>query len=636
MTAKDLSTPWLAALLGLTIGLPMTTARADGPTPIPIRSVRGLDGKSIGLEAPEGGATALVLYSSECPISNGYSPTLNELVDAFPASRLTLVGLCVDPDLGDEQLVEHAREYGLKFPVARDRDGSIAARLGAKVTPEAFVIDHTGAIRYHGRIDDQYADRGQRNAHPEHADLRGAIEAVLAGRPVAAPYVEAVGCPLPEPVAAARTEATYTRDVAAILQRNCQVCHRPGQVGPFPLMTYEQARKRADDVAAVVEDRRMPPWKPVPGVGPAFKHDKSLSADAIDTLVAWAEAGAPEGDPADLPPPRDFPEGWTLGTPDLVLEPAGEFAIPASGDDIYRCFVIPTDLPADVDLSAIEYRPGNSRVVHHLLAYIDTSGQARRRDSADEGPGYSCFSGPGIEVHGDLGGWAPGNEPNFLPEGVGRKLPRKADVVVQVHYHPSGKPETDRTRLGLYFSKSPIKQVLHWSWAANPRMKLPAGASNTEIQAKWTAPVDLIGYAVTPHMHLLGRDMSMAIIAPDGRRQELVRIDDWDFNWQNTYYFREPVEIPKGSTLEVVAHYDNSAGNPRNPNDPPEDVKWGEATTDEMSIGFLGVTMKGQDLTRPGARDELADIFRKQMEDERKKYEERGRRRDQGKPDASN
>jgi hypothetical protein len=400
-------------------------------------------------------------------------------------------------------------------------------------------------------------------------------------------------------------------------------------------LTYEQASKRAKDIARVVGDRHMPPWKPVPGFGPQLKHQKSLSEKEVATIVSWAEGGAPEGDPADLPPPAKFSDDWSLGTPDLVLEPAEDFRVPATGEDIYRCFVIPTDLPRDVDIAAVEFQPGNRRVVHHVLCYVDTTGQGRKRDEADPGPGYSCFSGPGVEIHGDLGGWAPGNEPNFLPESIGRTLPRKADVVMQVHYHASGKPESDRTRVGIYFSRKPIKQIMHWSGALNPGMKLPPGQSNTEIKAAWPVPIDLVGYAVTPHMHLLGRDMTMTLKLPDGRTLDLVKIDDWDFQWQNTYYFEQPIEIPKGSVLQVVAHYDNSAQNPRNPNHPPKEVAWGEATTDEMCVGFLAVTKKDQDLTRPGEKDDVLEIFHKQREEMRKQYEEKRKEREkQDRPKA--
>ena len=453
--------------------------------------MRGLDGRQVDLRAPNDGFSVLIFYSSECPISNAYSPTLDSLFGTFPAKRVKWVGICVDPDLSDADLKAHARDFNLKFPVVRDRHGAFAAKIGATMTPEAFVVDADGRVRYHGRIDDQFAKRMVRNANPAGNELKDALTALLKGDEVKAAHVAAVGCPIPEFKAPA-VAPTYSKEVARILQQNCRECHRKGQVGPFALDTYEQARKRAEDIAAVVEDRLMPPWKAAPNVGPKFKHDRSLSAQDIATLASWAEAGAPEGNPADLPPQRKFPVDWTLeGGPDLILDIGTDFQVPAAGGDIYRCFVVPTSLPKDEYISGIEYQPGNRRIVHHVLAYVDTKGEARKKDDAEPGPGYSCFSGPGVEIHGDLGGWAPGNQPTQLEDGIGRSLPRNADVIVQVHYHPDGKVEVDRTRIGLRFSRKPIRQTLHWNAALNLDMKLPYGESNTEIQASWPVPVDL-------------------------------------------------------------------------------------------------------------------------------------------------
>jgi len=626
---------WGFAWLGLAAPLAGVAAPALAAAPgrVELRAQRGPDGRTVELKAPEGGATALIFYSPECPISNAYSPTLNRLVDELPADRVRFVGVCVDPDLSDDDVRTHLKDFGLKFPVVRDRHGTLAAKVGASVTPEAIVIDDQGRVRYTGRIDDQFAARGKANANPATHELSDALAAVLAGREVPVARVVAVGCPLPEP-AKPDSPPTYAKDVARILQKNCQECHRKGQVGPFSLETYEQARKRADDIATVTEDRTMPPWKPTPGVGPKFKHDRSLSAADVATLAAWAAGGTPLGDPADLPPAPQFSDDWALGTPDLVIEPPADFAIPAEGGDVYRCFVVPTSLPKDMYISAIEYRPGNRRVVHHMLAYVDTSGQGRKRDEADPGLGYECFSGPGVEIHGDLGGWAPGNEPSRLPDGVGRSLPKGADVIVQVHYHPNGKPETDRSRIGLHFARKPIKQVLHWGFAIppfdaekdRPKLNLPAGNSNIEVKGGWRVPVDLQAFAVTPHMHLLGRDIALSVTYPDKRTEELIKIDDWDFAWQNTYYFEKPVDLPKGSVVKLIAHFDNSSSNPRNPNKPPKAVSWGEATTDEMCIGFIAVTKKGQDLTQPGQKDDLLQIFRKQEEEGLKRLQEEAKK----------
>jgi mono/diheme cytochrome c family protein len=593
---------------------------------LPKQPLRGIDGRRIDLTAPTHGTLAIIFYSTECPISNSYSPTLATLVDTFAGKPAKWLGVCVDPDLSDSEVAAHARDFGLKFPIVRDRYGSLARRLGAKKTPESFLIDDVGKIRYHGRIDDQFVDRRKRNANPSGSELKDAIAALLNGKTVTNEYVEAVGCPLPE-VAAAKARPTYSKDIAPILQKNCQECHRPGQVGPFSLETFDQARKRASDIVAVVENRTMPPWKAAPHIGVKFKDARTLSDDEIATLVAWSETDAPEGSTADLPSPPKFPDDWQLGTPDLVVDIGADFQVPAGGDDIYRCFVVPTHLDKDQYVAAVEYRPGNRSVVHHMLAFVDVSGKARERDQAEAGPGYTCFGGPGEPIHGGLGGWAPGNLPTFLPDGIGRSMPKQSDVIVQMHYHPRGKPETDRSKIGLYFSKKPVQQVMHWGFVINPGLELPPGESNIEIKAAWDVPVDVTAHAVTPHMHLLGRDMLMSVKFPDGRVQDLIKVPDWDFNWQYTYHFEQPLDIPKGSVVSLVAHYDNSDSNPRNPHKPPVLVKWGEATTDEMCIGFLGLTKKGQDLTKPGEKDDFVDILRKQQEELREKYEKQSRDR---------
>ncbi len=406
---------------------------------------------------------------------------------------------------------------------------------------------------------------------------------------------------------------TYTKDVAPILYTHCLACHRKGQVAPFGMETYEQVRKRASDISNVVEDRIMPPWKAARHFGVKLARDRSLSDAEIATIQKWVDAGAPEGNAADLPPTPQFPEGWTLGPPDLVVDIGTDFQIPAAGEDIYRCFVIATDLPKDVYVSAAVHRPGNTRVVHHILSYVDTTGEARKKDAADALAGYPGFSGPGVETHGDLGGWVPGTVNSMMPDGFGRSLPKKADIIVQVHYHPDGKPETDRTQLALYFSRKPVKRTVHRAGAWNPALELsPEGpnASALEVKASWTIPVDVIAFACAPHMHLLGHDMTLSLRYPDGRRQDLIRVDDWDFNWQLAYRFATPMILPKGTILDVVAHYNNTAGNPRNPNSPPKVVRWGEATTDEMCIGFIMLAKKDQDLTRDGEKDDLVKLIK--------------------------
>ncbi len=405
---------------------------------------------------------------------------------------------------------------------------------------------------------------------------------------------------------------TYARDVAPIVQAKCQNCHRRHQVGPFPLETYEQARKRAADIAAVTEERSMPPWKPTRGIGPRLKHDQSLTHAELAILAAWAEGGAPLGDIKEMPTPPKYAEGWKLGPPDLILEPTEAFPVSASGPDVYRCFVLPTNLRRDGFLEAIDYAPGDRGVVHHLIAYMDTTGRARILDDAAAGPGYPTTSGPMIEAD-ELSFWMAGSEAHRLPDGIGIHLQAQADIVLQIHYHPNGRAALDRTRVGLYFSKKPVKQAMHWNNATNYRFRLPAGKNNIEVKANWFVPVDLEALAVCPHMHSLGHDMQMSVKLPSGKTRTLIEIADWDPSWQGSYYFHDRIPLPAGSVVQVVSHYDNSA-HPRNPSHPPRNVEVGPNADDEMCVGYIAVVKKGQDLTMPGSRDDLYQTFVRQRE----------------------
>jgi hypothetical protein len=453
---------------------------------------------------------------------------------------------------------------------------------------------------------------------------RGALLASLAGG--AAEVAEVAEQPDPEE----GDIPTFTRDIAPLLQAHCQECHRPGQIGPFPLVTYEDARPHGFDLATVTLDRRMPPWLASPDFGDVpFRHDRSLTEEQVETFQAWADAGMPEGDPEDLPPAPEFSEGWVLGEPDVIIEMPEPFEIPAGGLDIHRCFVIPNPLPEDAEIIGIEYKPGNPRVVHHVLGYIDVSGQAREKDAEDALAGYECQGGPMIDIRGDLGGWAPGANPDILPEGIGRILPKGSDLVMQVHYHPSGKPETDVTRVGLHLAPKdrPIKKALHWWAAGNTDFRIPAGEKSFEVVADTLPlPCDVEVHAVSPHMHLLGTDMTMYAETPSGDRVDLIRIDRWDFNWQLQYMLERPVLLPEGSVVKAIAHYDNSEDNPNQPVEAPVEVGFGDWTTDEMCFGFFAVTKVGQDLTS-GDPDDLHLLFRKQLDEAYREMERERRSR---------
>ncbi len=378
---------------------------------------------------------------------------------------------------------------------------------------------------------------------------------------------------------------TYTKDIAPILNEHCAACHRPGEIGPFSLLTYADASKRADFIAEITSDRRMPPWKADPGVV-HFRGERRLAADEIQLIAEWAAAGAPEGDAAAAPTPPEFSDGWQLGEPDMVLKMPKPFEISEGGNDVYRCFVVPIPIEEDRMVSAVEFRAGNARVVHHAIMFLDSNGQGRKLDGKDGQPGFPCFGGPGIVPTGGLGAWAPGAMPHPLPEGLAKYIRKGSDLVMQVHYHPTGKPETDQSVVGLHFAKAPTERVVTGVAILQTDLKIPAGAAHCHVRASsQRLPADVHVMGISPHMHNLGKQIRVVAVDPTGRRvAPLITIKDWDFNWQGAYEFERPIRLPKGSRFRVEAVYDNSAENPNNPNDPPKEVKWGEGTNDEMCL----------------------------------------------------
>ena len=384
-----------------------------------------------------------------------------------------------------------------------------------------------------------------------------------------------------------QAEVTYSEHIAPILQRQCQVCHRQGEVAPFALTEYRQAKAWATEIAEYSKARLMPPWKPVHGYG-SFKNERRLTDKEIQLIVEWAKNGAPSGDLTKTPPNPKFHEGWVLGEPDYIFEMPVEYEIEPEGEDEYRHFIIPTNFDTDMYVQAVDVQPGNRRTVHHVIPYLDTKGQARELDAKDPKPGYvTGGTGPGIDADGSLGGWAPGVTPSVLPEGVGYLLPKGADIVMQVHYYRTGHVEYDQSRMGLYFNKTEETTPLRIGAAINNKFVIPAGEAKYAVTASEQVKKDSYLLATMPHMHLLGRDMRIIAQLPTGDPVDLIWIQDWDFNWQDIYHFRKPIFIPAGSEISLVAHFDNSPTNPYNPHDPPIPVGWGDKTTDEMCIGFI-------------------------------------------------
>jgi peroxiredoxin len=554
-------------------------------------------------------AIAIVFLSFECPVSKSYSAPLSETAKEFEKFGVTFWGLTTNEDESAADVARHAKQFDLPFPVFKDDRLRAAQALAADITPEVFVLDGNFTLRYRGRIDDMYSERLKKHAKIEDYNLRQTLAELVTGRPVSKPATLAVGCPImrEERPIAKDGKVTYHRDVQPILQKHCQECHRPGEVGPFSLMTYKQAVNWAQDIKDYTKRREMPPWKISEGV--AFQNERKMTEQEIKTLTAWVDGGTPKGDPKDAPKPREFPSGWRLGTPDLVLSPDDDFVLGPSGKDVFRCFIMPTKLPEDKYVAAVEMRPGNPQIVHHLLLFVDTKGygrlleksaQEKERDNPpidehsglplkfDRGPGYSRTMGIGFLPRTGLLGWAPGIQPRYMPEGVGFPLPKNSDIIMQVHYHRNGRSEKDRTQVGLYFAKEKSKHPYQAGAITGYFFTIPAGDENYKVTGNAWAAKDFTMLAITPHMHLLGKSISLTMTPPDGPEQKLMAVNHWDYNWQEMYFLKEPIQVKAGTKFHLEATFDNSDKNPLNPFSPPRRVTVGEQTTNEMCFVFLG------------------------------------------------
>jgi len=414
--------------------------------------------------------------------------------------------------------------------------------------------------------------------------------------------------------AAPASQPTFTEQVAPIIFQNCVACHRPGEAAPFSLMTYDQVRKHGRQIAEVTGSKFMPPWHAEAG-HVAFLNPRVLTAEQIVTLRRWYEGGMPEGAAAKLPKLPTFPEGWQFGKPDLIVKMDRPFKLYAEGPDIYRNFVFPLNLPEDKWVRAIEFRPGARSIVHHALFYLDPTGKARELQAADPEPGFEEKGRAGRDFT-PVGGWAVGSNVRVLPEDLAYRYPKGADLVVQTHFHPTGKAEAELSTIGIFFAdKPPLRSFvgiqLPPAFGEISGIDIPAGVSNYLVKDSFTLPVDADAFSISPHAHYLAKTMTMKAVLPDGREQILLRIPDWDFAWQEQYSFQERFRLPKGTRLDTELTYDNSAANPHNPVSPPVRVKWGPASTDEMgSVTMHVVPVREADVEvlRDALREHSTDL----------------------------
>jgi len=396
--------------------------------------------------------------------------------------------------------------------------------------------------------------------------------------------------------AAQAGEITFYPRIASIVYHSCAPCHRPGEPGPFPLLTYTDVRKRGGQIVSVIKRRYMPPWLPEAGHGD-FQEERRLTDAQIETIEAWVRAGGPEGTPKDGPPPPKFVPGWQLGEPDLVIDAPAPYHLAASGPDEYWNFVLPLRIPGTRWVKAIEIRPGNRRAVHHANVLVDRSGSARTQEKT---PGAG-FPGMDLSIESDTFDpdshflfWKPGGAPYIEPDGMAWRADPGDDLVLNVHMQTTGKPELVQPSIGLYFTDKPAtKYPMLLQLENDGALDIPPGASDFQVGDDFTVPMDMDVLAIYPHAHYLGHVLEGYATLPGGARQWLIRISDWDPNWQAVYRCRKPVFLPKGTVISMRYHYDNSAANPRNPNQPPKRVRGGNQATDEMAHLWLQVLPRG-------------------------------------------
>lgn len=386
---------------------------------------------------------------------------------------------------------------------------------------------------------------------------------------------------------------TFTKDVAPILQRECQTCHRPGEAGPFSMLTYEETRPWAAAMKEAVKTRKMPPWFADPHYG-QFTNGRTLTQTEIDTIAAWADAKAPKGDPNDMPKPVEWIEGWGIGKPDLVFQLPLPYDVPASGVIDYQHIIVPTGFTHDVWVQAAEVRPTDRAVVHHIIAFVR---EPQSRWFEGQKPGV-FFIAPQVKTKEQpdtsalpsdfLVGYAPGQPAEILRPGQAKLIKAGSDIIFQVHYTPNGKPTRDQTRLGLVFSKEPPeKRVLTLS-ATNGTFKIPPGDPNYRVDATFEVGTQVELSGLHPHMHGRGKDFLYRVVYPTGESETLLSVPNYNWHWQNWYTLEKPILLPKGTKIECTAHFDNSPNNPDNA-DPKKEVIWGEQSWDEMMVGFFNL-----------------------------------------------
>jgi peroxiredoxin len=524
-------------------------------------------------------AFVLAFTTTSCPLAQRYLPTLKELDKSYRDKGVQVLSVNVGADDSIVAMAAQAVKHEAEFPFVKDFDGSCVRALGVKYTPEVVVLDDKHCLRYRGRIDDQYRLGGTREAATHH-DLQEALDAVLAGREVALKETPVEGCAITRPeVRRSNTPVTFAEHIAPLVQKHCQECHKPGTSAPFSLVTYQQVAAKANAIADVVSDGRMPPWYACDEYG-QFINRRSLSADERQMVVDWIHSGKPMGDESKLPKVTsdlEKKDKWLIGKPDLIVS-VPEDKLPASGDIAYKYPPLPYQFQADTWMQGIQILPDNPRTVHHCNMFFIFPTDKQKKTHF-------------------VTGTVPGGSPMILTNGVAFCIPKGALVLLQIHYVTTGKPERCKISVGFKYASGIVsKQLRHTLLEDRDHLAIPPGASAFPLAASKVFDQEEVGIGLFVHMHLRGRDMTFVAHYPDGTSETLLLVPNYSFDWQIPYVW-EPGQkrFPKGTRLEAVAHYDNSSFNPYNPN-PKVTVKYGDQTRDEMMNGFVFYTHAAEKL----------------------------------------
>ncbi|MEA3208811.1 MAG: hypothetical protein QOE70_1868 [Chthoniobacter sp.] len=550
-------------------------------TLVPEVALTDLGGAKVSLrELMAGKPTVIALVSTSCPVSKRYFPTLARLEAEYRAKGVGFLLIAPNPADAADELRAALQTASLAAPCLRDPEQALLKALGATASTDAFVVDAAHTLSYRGAIDDQYG-LGYSLDAPRHRYLANALDALLAGRAPEIAATAAPGCALDLGGApAVATGLTYHNRISRLVQSNCLECHRAGGVAPFKLETYEQVEAKSGMIRKMVDRGLMPPWfaaPPADGQPSPWHNDRSLAARDRADLLAWLDAGKPLGDPKDAPLPRAFPKDWQIGAPDAVLQISNPIEVKAEGTMPYQIATVETNFGEDRWVRGMEIQPTAREVVHHVLVFAQ---QPRA------GAGRARFEGEQDERGGFFAAYVPGNSHVIFPDGFAKLLPAGASLRFQIHYTPNGTATRDQVKIGLLFAKEPPQHLVRIAGIADHRLNIPPGAERHPETAFLPVPAEVKLLGFTPHMHVRGTAFRYEAILPDGTVRTLLDVPHYDFNWQLSYRYDEPLTLPRGSQIRATGWFDNSDKNPANP-DPNKTVRWGPQTFDEMMLGYV-------------------------------------------------